>query len=358
MARRGAWGSARKKGWNHREKRTYHRTVTRFRPWQRLGAFLLAFLGMALASCRPQDQPLRFSSALAPERFLAKAAATRDTSPAPRRILRAPPVRPADPRFAHAGPFSEGRAPVLVGLKWGYADSAGTVRIPAAFDWAGPFSEGRAAVAVAGVHRFIDTLGDSVGSLGFTDARPFSGGYAAVRFGDPDDGAWGFIDRQGKLAIPPLFAEVAAGFSEGLAVVAVGHESARRFGFIDTSGGFAMDSLFDAAGSFSGGVAPVRRGGTPGGRFGGEWSFVDRTGARALPGDWAWAGSFREGRALVKRREGGFAWIDAAGAVVELLPENHAPAARWQAGLVTYELPYAETAPAAVAAAIDSIVGK
>lgn len=319
---------------------------------------LLSLLGSALAACRAPDPPLRFSSALAPDRFLARPAVPRDSDAAADRILRAAPARPADPRFAHAGPFSGRRAPVLVGSKWGYVDSAGTLMIPPAFDWAGAFSEGRAAVAVGGVHRFIDTLGAPVGSHSFSDARPFSGGFAAVRFGDADDGAWGFIDREGRLAIAPIFAEVAGGFSEGLAVVAVGHESARRFGFIDTSGGFAMDSLFDAAGSFAGGVAPVGRGGSAGGRSRAGWSYVDRTGARAFPGEWAWAGSFREGRALVRHHDGSFAWIDGAGSVLERLPEARPPIAKWQAGIVTYELPDAAAAPEAVAAGSDATVGK
>lgn len=243
------------------------------------------------------------------------------------------------PRFDHAGPFSGGRAAVLIGSKWGYIDRDGREAIPPAFDWAGTFREGRAAVAEAGICRFVDTAGDSVGRFAFAEARPFSGGLAAVRFGDADGGAWGFIDARGSLAIPPLFADVPRGFSGGYAAVTIGGEGGRRMGFIDTSGGFAMDCLFDAAGDFSEGVAPVSGGGGDCGGGSATWRYVDATGARAIPGDWAWAGSFREGRALVRGSAGDFRVIDRAGSVIAGLPGSSRPAERRSGGQVTYVLP-------------------
>lgn len=242
-----------------------------------------------------------------------------------------------EPRFEHAEAFSGGRAAVLVGSKWGYIDPSGKEAIPPGYDWAAPFREGRAAVAQGGVYRFIDTAGDSVGRLVFADVRPFSSGLAAVRFGDAEAGAWGFIDARGRLAIPPLFADVPRGFSEGYAAVTVGREDGRRMGFIDSSGGFAMDSLFDLAGDFSEGVAPVAGNGSGRGAAG-PWRFVDPTGARAFPGDWAWAGPFREGRAPVRGREGGLFLIDRAGIVVARLPDSAGTGATL-GGRVTYRLP-------------------
>jgi hypothetical protein len=227
---------------------------------------------------------------------------------------------------------------VQAGSRWGYADARGELVIPAAYDWAGPFREGRAAVAVAGEYRFIDSAGDSVGSLAFSDARAFAGGRAAVRFGNAEEGAWGFIDRRGRLAIPPLFADVPRGFSGGYAVVTVGAEGGRSFGFIDTTGGFAMDSLFDAAGDFSAGIAPVARGRMSGGRFRGAWSYVDTAGARAFPGEWEWAGSFAGDRALVRGFDGAFAFIDRRGAPVGAVPGDLRPAESWNGGIVTYTL--------------------
>jgi hypothetical protein len=242
------------------------------------------------------------------------------------------------PRFDHAGPFSGGRAPVLVEGLWGYTDRSGLIAIEPAFGWAGPFSEGRAAVSRDGVQRFIDTAGDSVGTLVFSETRAFSGGFAAVRFGEGEDAACGFVDTLGRLAIPPHFADVPRGFSEGYAAVTVGGEAGRRMGYIDSSGGFAMDSLFDAAGDFSGGLAPVARGELGAGRFRGTWHYIGRDGSRAFPGDFDWAGPFHGDRALVRTSEGAFAYIDRAGGIAERLHDSLVSGPRRQGWMVTYEV--------------------
>jgi hypothetical protein len=244
-----------------------------------------------------------------------------------------------EPRFAHACGFSEGRAPVHDGGKWGYVDATGNLAVPAIHDWAGPFREGRAAVSSAGRFRYIDTAGNPVGRLEFTDARAFSGGFAAVRFGDAEEGAWGFIDRNGDLAIPPVFSDVPTGFSEGLAAVVLGGEHGRRMGYIDTSGGFAMETFFDAAGDFRNGLAAVGRGAWARGRFRGSWHYVDRTGARAFPGEFDWAGSFDGGLALAKRKGGGFLLIASGGSPIAESTDSSALARRSSRDGVAYKLP-------------------
>ena len=108
-------------------------------------------------------------------------------------------------------------------------------------------------------------------------------------------------------------------------------------GFIDSPGGFAMDSLFDAAGDFSEGVAPVARIGRD--RGDAAWHYVDATGSRALPGEWAWAGSFRGSRALVRGHGGSFHLIDRAGAVIGRIPDSARPMEERRGGVVTYVLP-------------------
>jgi hypothetical protein len=242
------------------------------------------------------------------------------------------------PRFDHAGPFSGGRAPVLVDGLWGYASRDGALAIAPAFDWAGAFSEGRAAVSRDGAYRFIDTAGDSLGHSVFSEARPFSGGLAAVRFGHGEDAAWGFVDLRGRLAIPPLFPEAPRGFREGYAAVAVGSDAGRRMGYIDSSGGFAMDSLFEAAGDFSGGLAPVGRGEIAAGRFVGTWHYIDRAGKPAFPGRFAWAGAFEGDYALAKGLDGGFLRIDRRGMEAGKVPDSLVAGPRRQGFTVTYEL--------------------
>jgi hypothetical protein len=247
------------------------------------------------------------------------------------------------PAWAAAGGFSQNRAPVLAGQAWGYLDVTGAMAIAPAFDWAGPFHEGFAPVALRGRYFFIDTAGNPLGAASFTEIRPFSQGLAAVKIGEEDSGAWGFIDARGEVAIPPLFAGVPRGFCEGLAAVRVDHEAPERVGFIDTSGGFALDTLFDAAGDFSEGLAPVGRGWQRGGgaraaSFTGVWGFVDTAGRLAIEPAFAWAGGFHGGRALVRLFGGNYALIGRDGKVRNTFADSLIPAAPLAGELTPFRL--------------------
>ncbi len=220
--------------------------------------------------------------------------------------------------YEFAGEFSCNRGPALQGGKWGYLDVTGRMIVPAAYDWAGPFREGLAVVAIDSQYAVIDTNGDFAGPLRFSDAHGYSGGYAAVRIGEDENAAWGFVDRQGRLAIPPLFNDVPEGFSEGLAVVRMENERPYRSGYIDSSGGFAIDTLYDAAGPFHEGLAPVGRGDWRGNRFHGAWGYVDTTGRLVTSLTFAEAGAFQDGKALVRLLSGGGnALIDRRGRVLK-----------------------------------------
>lgn len=243
------------------------------------------------------------------------------------------------PLFEYAGGFSGNRAPVLVSGAWGYVDVTGAMAIPAVYDWAGAFREGLAPVAADGQYMFIDSAGTPAGPLRFSDARPYSGGYAAVRLGDGDYGAWGFVDRTGALAIPPLFDDVPGGFSEGLAVVKMENERPFRAGFIDSSGGFAFDTLYDAAGDFHEGRAPVGRGEWRGNRFAGLWGYADTTGRPVTALTYAEAGPFHGGMALVRfPNGGGYALIDKEGAIVKAFRADAGMRRGPESGMVTYKL--------------------
>lgn len=101
---------------------------------------------------------------------------------------------------------------------------------------------------------------------------------------------WGFIDRTGKMVIPPTFDKVIGvnaesktafsdepvqNFHEGLAAVAV----AGLWGYVDKSGKLVISPQFSDAGNFSEGLACVFKSGKVG--------FIDRSGKVAFP--------FREG---------------------------------------------------------------
>ena len=216
------------------------------------------------------------------------------------------------PRFDEARPFSEGVAPVRVGNRWQFINANGNVAFNRDFDDARPFAEGLAAVREDGLWGYIDRTGefrikpqyaaarhfhwglaavlsgelpDSSGQRAndkwgyinktgktaitpqFDDAYAFSEGLARVNFGGRLEwtgkgktavlsmiagGKWGYIDRTGKLVLPPAY-QLASDFSEGLAAVMVD----KRWGYVDKSGRFAVAPVFDAAYDFYGGRASV-----------------------------------------------------------------------------------------------------
>lgn len=241
-------------------------------------------------------------------------------------------------RYEGAGPFTYGRAAFQSGGRWGYLDGTGAEAIAPSLAWAGPFRDGLAAVAGDSGFFFINTAGLRLGRATFTDVRAFSGGYAAVRFGEGENYAWGFIDRAGHLAIEPVFAEAPSGFSEGKARVRVETERPWRCGFIDTSGGFAIDTLYDAAGDFREGLAAVGRGEWQGMRFQGSWGYVDSTGRPVIGTRFAEAGPFRNGRALVRLESGAWAQIARDGRLVREFRADLDVADAGDGPMVTYKV--------------------
>jgi hypothetical protein len=320
-----------------------------------IGSFLAAILVQA---CRPWEGERRFSAALArpaqpgnmdvPGRcfswtgdFSKGLAPVRDSGLVG--FIDSTGKTVVEPRFAFAGRFQQNRAPVLWEGKWGYLDTSGRLAIAPAFDWAGAFREGLAPVATDSGYGFIDTAGLPVGPRDFHDVRAFSEGYAAVRVGDREDGAWGFLDRRGRLAIPPLFANVVHGFSEGRAAVQVGAEPPYKTGFIDSSGGFAVDTLFDAAGDFSEGLAPVGRGEYGGAHFLGVWGYIDSSGRLAIPLAYSAAGDFQDGAALVRMRSapggtGHGCLIGRSGNILRAFPDSMEILPPVAAGMISFRL--------------------
>jgi hypothetical protein len=112
-----------------------------------------------------------------------------------------------------------------------------------------------------------------------------------------------------------------------------------RSGFIDTSGGFAIDTLYDAAGDFHQGRAPVGRGEWHGNRFEGVWGYVDTTGRLVTGLTFLEAGPFQDGIALVRLLNGGGnALIDRNGGIVTAFRDDAEVETGPEGGMVTYKL--------------------
>lgn len=109
---------------------------------------------------------------------------------------------------------------------------------------------------------------------------------------------WGFIDRTGKVIVPPQFKN-AKEFSEGRAGVKVKD----KFGFIDQTGKVVIPIQFDKVREFSEGLAAVE--------IGRKWGFVDKSGKMVISPRFTETGSFHEGRWI---REGEiYRYIDQEG---------------------------------------------
>lgn len=98
----------------------------------------------------------------------------------------------------------------------------------------------------------------------------------------------GFIDRAGKIAIPPNYEATGEFTSDGLAWVKLDH----RYGFIDKAGKEVIQRQFDKADSFSEGMAPFN--------VGGKWGFIDTSGKIAINPIYEQAELFSQSRAAVK----------------------------------------------------------
>ncbi len=131
---------------------------------------------------------------------------------------------------------------VAITVTLSLSSAADVVRVPVKSKGAGPLFQIRA----GNKWGYMERTGRVVIPPQFDDEGDFFGGFAKVAA----DGHWGYINEAGRFVIPRQF-EHAGDFKEGLAPV----QSGRRWGFIDTSGKFVIPAQFQAASDFSEGLA-------------------------------------------------------------------------------------------------------
>ncbi len=88
-----------------------------------------------------------------------------------------------EPDFHYAEDFSEDRAVVGYGGKYGYIDEKGILIIPITFDLAYKFSEGIAKVKKGNKYGYINKEGKLIIDFIYDDAKDFKNGKALVRIG-------------------------------------------------------------------------------------------------------------------------------------------------------------------------------
>ncbi len=194
------------------------------------------------------------------------------------------------------------------GRQNGYLDTSGNLAIPAEYDLASPFSDGLAKVWRDEKALFIDTSGEVVIDVTrYTYTGHFSEGLASVAEvvgrGGKQVKKIGFINREGKVVIPPAYDRVGE-FSEGLCPVAVGWNHPTfvpkgqeyvpaKWGYIDKKGRVIIELKYWWAHPFREGLATVKL------EESGKAAFVDATGRVVIPPKFDSVGSFENGLAKV-----------------------------------------------------------
>jgi hypothetical protein len=138
-----------------------------------------------------------------------------------------------------------------------------------------------------------------------------------------EDGKYGYIDKAGKVVIPPQY-ENTMGFNEGLAAT----KKDGKYGYIDTKGKWVIKPQFEFTYKFSDGLAMVR--------FGKQYAWIDMTGKTVIqPRDYEEvAQGFKEGRLAVKQN-GKWGYIDKTGrAITEI---KYKKAAAFSGGVAQVE---------------------
>lgn len=185
---------------------------------------------------------------------------------------------------------------------------------------------------------YLDRSGRVAIPPAFDAAAPFSEGRAAVRAG----GLAGYIDPTGRVVVAPAFVS-ADPFSDGRGRVAVRTADGLRYGFVAPDGTLAVAATLPRASSYSDGLALVRlETGRPTGfqRFLGTlsgapdddgYAALDRDGRVAITFPYREVLAFSEGLAPVRAR-GGWGFVDTAGRVV-VAPTFDGPAYLFTEGL-------------------------
>lgn len=218
-------------------------------------------------------------------------------------------------------------SPVKDGVRYGYADSHGNVRIPCVFAEADDFRENLAFVKKDGLYGYIKLNGDFAFPQRFEKAKGFYEGLAAVS--DKNE-CFGYIDKTGEFVIAPQYI-YADSFKVGQARVCCENgiwgfidkknvfTAARlspvkkdgRYGYVDQNGFICFEYRCEWAGEFSEGLAVVVDENN-------QYGFIDATGRNVIPCRYREALNFCEGLARVKDDSGLWGFIDKS--VKEVIP--------------------------------------
>lgn len=223
-------------------------------------------------------------------------------------------------------PFSENLSYIMNQEERGIIDTNGnfTVKKSKGFSAYYGFTDGLITVSTAeesrmGMKGVMDSTGNMVIDYIYTDLGRFSEGLCKAYSSGTWGYAWGYINRHGDLLIDYRFDE-AMEFKEGRAFVGRYSKSKGKYEWavIDTDGTLISGYIFEGLPKyFSEGLAAVQ--------FiedGDNWKYVNKSGKVVIDNNFVFAGSFKDGIALVVDSKAKKYFINNKGNKVFELPEN------------------------------------
>ncbi|HYX30966.1 MAG TPA: WG repeat-containing protein [Pyrinomonadaceae bacterium] len=226
-------------------------------------------------------------------------------------------------KFTHAESFSEGLAAISEGDRGAFIDHEAKTVFEVPLDVTLGFREGIAGVLYKGTLAYFDRTGKQISPpLDYgPSSHSFSEGLVPVGI----KGKTGFMDRTGKIVIAAQF-EDAEDFREGLAPVKVRSDETTwcpreasgsrkgftmKWGYIDKTGKVVIPPQFESAAPFSEGLAAINQCD--------EGFFIDKSGKKIMLGDFRYVSPFAAGLSRVDvMTKDGLRWglIDKTGKVI------------------------------------------
>ena len=216
--------------------------------------------------------------------------------------------------------------PVLIEGKVGYIDESGKLMVTARFDplldpsfdaitcptpplshqhrhwrirWAADSAEGACMVKLGDDVGYVDASGGLISAERFDEGADFRDGTAWVW----RDEKLGLIDLEGRTLVAPHYEECFGSLDSEI-IAANSHGQWRH---LDRLGRQVGGQVYEDAGSFSEGLAPVK--------IDGNWGYVDTLGRLAIPPQYDSVSSFQKGLAAVKV-DGNWGFVDRSGRVL------------------------------------------
>ncbi|PYI51511.1 WG repeat-containing protein [Paenibacillus flagellatus] len=193
------------------------------------------------------------------------------------------------------------------GTLWGYIDKRGRTVLPPTYEYAMSFQDnGLAVVQQHGKQGVIDAKGDYVAKPVYDSISPFSEGVATVY----DREGSKMMDDLGHILTPRAYDYIGT-LKNGRAVFNRMDEAGHtRYGYLDRQGKEAIPARYEEAGDFEDGRAVVKI-------KDGEYALIGKNGQRLATYRQASVGPLSEGRMSFQREPNGkYGYIDEKGRVV------------------------------------------